>query len=293
VICVMGATGNTGKRIARTLLAAGERVRALGRSEKNLEELKAAGAEVLAGDIAETAFLAKAFREADAAYTLLPTDHRSVDYRAQQDREGEAIVKALRASDVRHVVVLSSLGADSPGGTGVIGGLHAQEERLKQLEGRDLLFLRPVSFFENFYGQLPLMKHQGIIADSVDADLAIPMIAARDVADTAAKALAARDWHGIAVRELLGQRDLSYAEVTRILGEHIGNPNLAYVQLSYADMAKSLVDAGFSESFAALYVEMTRAFNENTIGAPRTAENTTPTPFEDFARELASAYAGE
>jgi hypothetical protein len=36
---------------------------------------------------------------------------------------------------------------------------------------------------------------------------------------------------------------------------------------------------------------MTRAFNEQTIKSHRTAENTTPTRFEDFADELARAYA--
>ena len=48
--------------------------------------------------------------------------------------------------------------------------------------GVNRFLLRPVSFFENFYGQLGLIKQEGIVADSVIPDLAIPMIAARDVA---------------------------------------------------------------------------------------------------------------
>jgi uncharacterized protein YbjT (DUF2867 family) len=94
------------------------------------------------------------------------------------------------------------------------------------------------------------------------------------------------------VRELLGPRDLTYAEATRILGERIGKPDLKYVQFSYADMARTLVQAGLSETFAGLYVEMTRAFNEGKVKPRegRKAENTTPTRFEDFAGELARAY---
>jgi hypothetical protein len=108
----------------------------------------------------------------------------------------------------------------------------------------------------------------------------------------AAKALKARDWKGIVVREPLGPRDLSYFEATRILGQRIGKPDLRYVQFSYADEAKALVQAGLSESFAGLYVEMTRAFNEGKVksGKGRTPESTTPTRFEDFASELARAY---
>jgi uncharacterized protein YbjT (DUF2867 family) len=173
----------------------------------------------------------------------------------------------------------------------VIAGLHAQEERLKKIEGINVLLLRPVSFFENFYTSLALIKQEGINADSVKADLAIPMVATRDIAEAAAKALKARDWKGVVVRELLGPRDLSYVEATRIIGEKVGKPDLKYVQFSYDDQANALVQAGFSESFARLYVEMTRAFNEGTIKPRRTAENTTPSQFEDFSNELAPAFA--
>lgn len=247
---------------------------------------------MLTGDATDAAFLATAFRGADAVYTLLPTDRRSPDYRAEQDRQGEAIMNAIRESGVRYVVALSSLGAELSEGTGLIVGLHAQEERLKRLEGTNVLLLRPASFFENFYDALTLIKYQGINGDSVASDLAVPMVATRDIADVAAKALKARDWNGVVVRELLGPRDLSYAEATRILGERIGKPDLQYVQLAYADMSKSLVQAGLSESFAGLYVDMTRAFNEGKVRPRegRTPENTTPTRFEDFAGELAHAY---
>lgn len=292
MITVMGASGHTGKKIAEALLKAGEKVRGLGRTESKLGDLKKAGAEVLTGDAFDAEFLTKAFRGADAAYTLLPTDPSSSDYRAAQDMQGEAIVKAVQDSGVRYVVALSSLGGDLSKGTGVIEGLHAQEERLKQLEGVNVMLLRPVSFFENFYNSLGLIKQEGINGDSVVADVPLPMIATRDIADVAATALAKRDWKGVVVRELLGERDLSYAEATRIIGERIGKPDLQYVQFSYADETNALVQAGMSESFARQYVEMTRAFNEGTVKPRngRTSANTTPTRFEDFVSELAKAY---
>ena len=292
LIAVMGATGNTGRKIAEALLKAGLQVRALGRSPARLANLERAGAEVLTGDVADAATLTSAFHGAAAVYSLLPTDQRSPDYAARQRQEGEAIVQAIRESGVRYVVALSSLGADLAEGTGVLVGLHEQEERLKQLEGTNVLLLRPVSFFENLYGQLGLIKEQGIMADSVAPDLAAPMIASRDVADVAAEALAARNWRGVVVRELLGQRDLTHREIARILGQRIGKPDLEYVQLSYDEMAASLVESGMSPSFARLYVEMTRAFNEGTVGpgTMRTTENTTPTRFEEFVEELARAF---
>jgi uncharacterized protein YbjT (DUF2867 family) len=287
----MGATGHTGRKITESLLEAGEKVRALGRSESKRAELKKRGAEVRTGDATDVAFLAESLRGADAVYTLLPTDPRSSDFRAEQDRQGEAIVKAIRQSGVTYVVALSSLGADQDKRTGVIKGLHAQEKRLMQLEDTHVLLLRPVSFFENFYQSLGLIKHEGINGGSIKADLAIPMVATRDIAEVAVRALGSRDWKGVAVHDLLGQRDLSHSEATRIVGKQIGKPGLKYVQLSYEDEAEAMVQAGLSRSFAELYVEMTRAFNEGTITpVDRTPDNTTPTRFEDFAVELALAY---
>jgi uncharacterized protein YbjT (DUF2867 family) len=68
MITVMGATGHTGKKIAAALLKAGEKVRTLGRSENKLAELQTSGADVLAGDTTDAAFLSKAFRGADAVF---------------------------------------------------------------------------------------------------------------------------------------------------------------------------------------------------------------------------------
>lgn len=292
MITVMGATGNTGKKIALSLIAAGYQVRALGRSEARLAELRDAGAEVVVGDSSDPGFLAHALHGADAAYTLLPTDRQTGDYAEQQRREGVAITYAIQASGVRHVVSLSSLGADLSESTGVIAGLRDQEQRLMRIEGVNILFLRPVSFFENFYDALESIRFERVMVDSVEPDLEIPMVATRDVADAAVTALSERDWSGIAVRELIGPRDLSYREATRILADRIGKPELEYVQLSYADMADVLVQAGLSESFAGLYVEMTRAFNEGIVVPQhgRTRDNTTPTTFEEFAGEFALAY---
>jgi uncharacterized protein YbjT (DUF2867 family) len=127
---------------------------------------------------------------------------------------------------------------------------------------------------------------------AIAPNLSMAMIATRDIADVAACALKARDWTGVVVRELLGPRDLTYAEATRILGTRIGKPDLEYVQLSYANFEAALVQAGLSPDFAALYAEMARAFNDGRVKPVegRRSENTTPTRFEDFAETLARAY---
>jgi uncharacterized protein YbjT (DUF2867 family) len=293
MITVMGATGNTGRKVAEALLLEGEKVRVLGRSESRLADLVREGAEAQAGYPNEVQYLTRAFTGADAVYTLLAAEVRSPDYLGEMEAQGRAVVEAIWKSGARYVVFLSSLGAELPSGTGPIAGMHAQEERLRKLEGVNILVLRPGSFFENFYSTLGLIKHQGMNGGAVAPDVRIPMIATRDIADVAAEALRARNWEGFVVRELLGPCDLSYAEATKILGERIGRRDLRYVQFPYDEMAAALQQAGFSENVSRLYVEMEHAMNEGQIRSleGRRRENTTPTRFEDFAGQLAEAYA--
>ena len=292
MITVMGASGHVGGRIADLLLESRQKIRALGRSAEKLKDVAGKGATVLTGDAGDAAFLTEAFRGADAAFTLLPPDVLAADYRKQQDAQGEAIATAIRDSGLRHVVFLSSVGGDLAEGTGPIAGLHAQEERLRRLPAVNVLILRPAYFFENFFNTLGLIKQQGINGGPIAPDLPFPMIATRDIADVAARALRTRDWHGVAVRELLGERDLTFAEATRIIGMRIGKPDLPYVQFPYPDFTASLVHMGISPNVAGLYAEMARAINEGRVKSQegRRPENTTPTRFETFAETLAGAY---
>ncbi len=292
MITVMGASGNTGRVVAGALLDRGEKVRVVGRDARKLAPLVARGAEAAVGDATDAAFLARAFAGAESAYTLIPPDVRAPDFRAYQDRIGEATVQALRQAGVKRVVFLSSVGAELPAGTGPIAGLHAQEERLRKL-GVAVLLLRPGYFFENLHASLPIIRHQGVNGGAIAPDVKMAMIATRDIGAAAAAAMTTRDFTGVEVRNLLGPRDLSMAEATRILGAAIGKPDLAYVQFPYEAFAAALTQGGLSADLARLYAEMSRAFNDGLVKVEggRTPASTTPSTFESFAGELAAAYA--
>lgn len=279
MITVMGATGRVGRRIVAELAAAGEQVRAISRSTPRSG---APGVEPWVGDAADPGFLTGAFRGAGAVFTMLPVDAHEPDQRTAQDAKGSAIATAVRASGVPYVVALSSLGAELESGTGFIEALHRQEGRLAAT-GVPLLVLRPTWFLENAADAMATVEALGCVADSLDPDLPVPMVATRDVATVAAAALRARDRVGVA--ELLGPRDLTQTEVAALLGEHLGRPGLPYVRLPEAEMVDALVGAGFSPDAAARHVGMTRALNEGRIAGRRTPENTTPTRFEDVVGE--------
>jgi uncharacterized protein YbjT (DUF2867 family) len=294
LVAITGATGNIGKALALDLLGRGVRVRAVARRGEALAPLAAKGAEAHAGDLGDAAFLADAFRGADAAFAMIPPHVTAPDVRAYQRRIGGHLADALAKARVARVVLLSSVGAGLPSGTGPIAGLHEMEERLAKMEGIASVSLRAAFFMENHIAGIPLIKSAGINGSAARGDVPLPMVATRDVAAAAADLLAAPAFAGHATRDVFGPRDYTHREATAILGAAIGKPALVYVEFSYEDFRKAIVGMGFSESVAGVFVEMYEAFNSGRIQATvkRTAESTTPTTLERFAREVfAPAFA--
>ena len=109
---ILGASGNTGSIIANFLLLKGEKVRVLGRDSGRLQRFVDKGAEAFTADMSDAAALTKAFSGARAAYLLLPP----VKSREEQERESDAIAKAVKDSGLRYAVHLSSYGAQKAPG---------------------------------------------------------------------------------------------------------------------------------------------------------------------------------
>lgn len=281
---ITGATGNTGNEIARKLLQSGKKVRAIARDKNRLQPLATLGAEIRQGSLDDSNFLTNAFEGATAVYVLVPPDPRAADLFANMDRIGESIYSALRQSKVPNIVNLSSIGAELPSGTGPITGLHHQEERLNQLEA-NVLHLRPTFFMENFLMDIPMIREMGMMGSPARADLIGPMIATKDIGDVAADRLNHLNFKGKTILDLLGPRDVGFGEAAKILGAAIGKPDLPYVQFSYEDAEKGMIQSGVSPDMAKKFAEMYYAFNNGLIRPiPRKPENITPTTIEEFAK---------
>jgi uncharacterized protein YbjT (DUF2867 family) len=291
---VLGASGHVGGLVATRLLEAGRRVRVVARSAGSLAAFGAKGAEVVTGSIDDPAFARRALEGAGAAFLLVPP-YLGPGIRAWQDRTARTLGDALEAANVPYALSLSSIGAHLPSGNGPIAGLHVLEERLDRIDGLSPLHLRPGYFFENNLGAIGLVRALGALGGALRGDLKMAHVAARDIGEAAARRLLALDWKGRTVQELHGQRDLSMTEVAAALGEAIGKPGMKYVQFPYADAEKGLVQAGLPAEMAALYMDMSKGFNDGHVKAtqPRTLASTTPTSIERWGAEVfAPAFRG-
>jgi hypothetical protein len=89
------------------------------------------------------------------------------------------------------------------------------------------------------------------------------------------------------MRELLGQRDVSYDEVAKVIGKAIGKPDLRYMQAPDQQVRSAMVQLGMSSNMADLLLEMSASLNSGYMRAlePRSPQNTTPTSYETFVKE--------
>jgi len=289
---ILGASGNTGSIVADSLLSKGRKVRVVGRDVGRLQRFVRKGAEAFTGDVSDAVALTKAFRGAGAAYLLLPP----ITSREDQERESDAIAKAVKESGLRYAVNLSSYGAHVPEGTGPVTGLHFSEQKLNAISDLNVLHLRAAYFMENNLAAIGMIQDMGIFGHALLPDLKLPMIATPDVGTYAAQRLLDLDFSGKQTRELLGERDLSMTEATAAIARGIGKPDLKYVQFPYDQVQQVLEQTGMSPKKAAVYIEMFESINNGVLAAQerRSRENTTTTSFEHFVRDFfVGAYHGK
>jgi len=293
---IIGATGNIGSVIARTLLSKGQKVRVVGRSPGHLQTFVQRGAEAYVGNVTDPHAMTAALTGARAAFLMVPPAITSPDYRAVQEKTTDTLSAAVKTAGLEYALNLSSFGAQAPAGAGPITGLHNFEEKLDAIERLHVLHLRAGYFFENHLAGIQMIQMMGIFGGALKGDLKLPMIAARDIGDYAAERLLKLDFDGKAARELLGERDLTMNEVVAVMAKALGKRDLRYVQFSYDEVEKVLAQLGAQPKTIASFIEMFQGINNGIVKPmePRSAANTTPTSIESFVKKVfAPAYRGK
>ncbi len=285
---ITGAAGNTGSVVAERLLAQGEKVRVVGRDSKRLERFTQKGADPFIADATDAGALTNAFAGAKAVYAMIPPNIASPDVRGYEESVSDALRFAIENNGIKYAVVLSSVGADKPDGTGPVAGLYSLEKKLEGISGLNALFLRAGYFMENLLPQAGVIKSIGSMAGPVKEDLPLPMIATRDIGAFAAEALLKLDFVRKSTRELQGPRDVTYAEVAKIVGAAIGRADLTYALVPPAQLKPVLMQMGMSSNMADLLLEMAGALNSGHMKMlePRSPATTTPTTLETFVAEI-------
>jgi uncharacterized protein YbjT (DUF2867 family) len=253
---VAGVSGNTGSVAAQALLDAGASVRVVVRDAAKGAAWRARGADVAVADLADADALTSALRGTKGAYLLVPPNMGAADFRAYQRSTGEAIVDAVRRSEVPHVAFLSSVGAQHAAGTGPIAGLHPIEAALIALPRTATTSLRAAYFMENFGSSLGMLA-QGVLPTFTPQQYPFEMVATRDIGRTAAAVLREGATKSTVIN-LMGPKPYSVDDVAAALSRIVDKP-VAAQTFPLSAMVATLTGMGLPAQMAALYHEMTDA----------------------------------
>ena len=286
---VTGATSRTGAVVARRLLAGGARVRTIGRSAERLQSLLDLGAELHVGEPTDPEAMREAFAGAAAAWVMLQPNYlpEHPDFRGFQEAIIDAVVPAIEAAGVRHVVALSGTEAELPTGTGPVLGLRSLEQRLDAAPKLAVLHLRAGYYMENLLGFVGQLEQGDVLSGPIRGDRPLPFVATSDIAATGASALLTRDFAGSVVQEVHGERDLTLTEATSVISQVLDRPRLRYVQRDLSEQQAEWASSGMSTHAIGLMTEVAEGINERGYhrSQPRSARTTTPTTLEQFVAD--------
>src|SRR4051812_2474905 len=262
MIVVAGVTGRVGSVVARSLLSRKQKIKAVVRDAAKGREWSQAGAEIAVGSLDDAQFLGQALRGAQAFFTLLPPNYGAPDFIESQYRTADAIAQGVKESRVPHVVLLSSVGADLPSGTGPIKALHRLEEKLRATSAK-VCAVRASYFQENVESALGPAKQSGIFPVFGNPDHPFPMVATRDIGAAAAEQLLHEPARGEVV-DVVGP-SFSYRQGAASLGAAL-QKSLQIIEIPASEHVATLIKAGLNPAVAREMAEMYAAFNAGKAG---------------------------
>lgn len=272
-ILVSGATGNVGRPLVEELLAGGHRVRALTRDPAKAS--LPAGAEAVAGNLADTKSLAGAFAGVSAAHLI---GFGGDDYAPLTN--GAEIVDLATKAGVRRVTILKGEPEKS------------QLDEAVEASRLEWTYLAPVEFMSNTLEWADSVRKESVVREGFP-DMQSAMIHDADIASVAATALTT---NGHAGKEywLTGPQALTPPEKVRTMSEVLGR-EIRYIALSQDQLVAQWREQGFSGEDVEFFLMMRTNPPAAGYTVLPTVEEVTGRPARTFAqwvRENAAAFGG-
>ncbi|MEN2473458.1 NmrA/HSCARG family protein [Burkholderia sp. GS2Y] len=185
-IVVLGATGQQGGAVARSLRADGHwRIRALSRNPGSevAQQLAAGGIEVVPADMDDSASLRIAFADAYGVFSVQGSEQGA----EVETRRGIAVADAALAAGVRHFIYASVGGAERRSGVPHFQSKWLVEEHIRGI-GLPASIVRPVFFMDNFSRPALRAVLLALLRSYVPETKRLQMIATADIGNWVAQA---------------------------------------------------------------------------------------------------------
>lgn len=290
-ITLTGSLGHIGDPLTQKLVQQGHSVTVISSTPERQEDLEAIGAQAAIGTIEDVIFLTEAFTGADAVYCMVPPNYEGepniIKY---YQRIAEIYAEAIRESEVKRVVDLSSFGAHLAEGTGIIVGSHRVENMLNEISDITLTHIRPTSFYYNLYGFIGSIKATGNIMANYGEEQ-VPMVSSKDIADAVAEELV-KTQNTEKVRYVCSD-ERTGAEIARVLGNAIGKPDLHWQLISDKEMQGALQQAGLNDEMSSNLTELNAGIRTGKLAEDykkHKPDLNGKLKLEDFAKEFAATF---
>ena len=292
-IVITGSLGNISRPLTENLVARGHTVTVISSSSERRSAITDLGATAAIGTMDDATFLTMTFTGAEAVYCMETFDFfdAELDYLSYVEGIARSYRQAITAAGVQKVIHLSSIGAHTDQGVGILKFHHRAEQILRELPTSVAIkFIRPVGFFTNLYTQIPTIKAQGIMAANFGGDEAEPWVAPADIAEVIAEEFD-RPFEGRMVRYVASD-EVSGPEIATAIGEAIGKSDLQWVTVSDDELLTGLLEAGMNPQIARDYMAMQAAQRDGSIYVDFNAHRPVfrKIKLADFAEQFAAAY---
>jgi uncharacterized protein YbjT (DUF2867 family) len=279
MILVTGATGTVGSEVARQLVAAGRRPRALVRNPQAVRQRHGDQVDLAVGDLDRSDTLDRALDGADRVFLITVPGPRQLG----QER---AVIEAARHARVRLVVRLSRVGAGERSPLR-IARFHWQAEQQLQRCGLAATILRPPMFMQNL---LFMVRNRAIF--SAIGDSKIAMVDARDVAAAAVAALTT-DGHTGKTYLVTGPQAVGLKDAAGLLTRQLGR-EIRCVRLAPGDIRDGFLAMGADEWLADDAATLDRLLaaghDELVTDDIRKLTGRPPLTLAAFVRDFAAAF---
>lgn len=294
-ITITGSLGHISKPLTEALVQKGHVVTVISSNTNRKKEIEQLGAKAAIGSLEDTSFLIGTFAGADSVYTMVPPNNYfdpSLDLLDYYQRLGNNYLDAIRSSEVKRVVNLSSIGAHLKEGNGILVGAYNVEQTLNQLPQEiSITHIRPTSFYYNLYAYAEMIRNAGIIAVNYGAEGIIPWVSPVDIAVAVGEELVGLQTQR-KIRYVCSE-ELSGNDTALILGEAIGKPDLKWVVVSDEETLTGMEQIGMNKRIAAGLVEMYRGLRTGLLAEDyyqNRPANLGNVKMLDFAKEFASQF---
>ena len=221
MVAVTGITGKVGSQVARGLLAQGQAVRAVVRSQAKGEEWAALGCDVFVASIDDTEAMTEAFCAMDGVFLMTPPNYDPEPGFPDTQRNAAALRAAIEAGRPAKIVFLSTVGAQVTE-LNLLNNSGMTEAMLRTMPV-PVAFLRAAWFMENAAWDIESAKSGVVHSFLQPLDHRIPMVATEDIAQTAVELLD-QSWNGVRIVELEGPERYSSNDVAAALSSALNTP---------------------------------------------------------------------